>query len=64
MGTYASHLLRRIRGNALQARLKCLAKCDAILDKLCPEFETYYSSLFPKIGLSSKSISKVSFVLK
>ena len=31
-----SHLLQHIRGNASQARLKCIAKCDAIPDKLCP----------------------------
>ena len=36
MRSYASHLLQHIGGNALQARLKCIAKCDAIPDKLCP----------------------------
>ena len=36
MRSYASHLLQHIGGNASQARLKCIAKCDAIPDKLCP----------------------------
>ena len=38
MRSYASHLLQHIGGNASQARLKCIAKCDAIPDKLCPAF--------------------------
>ena len=40
MRSYALHLLQHIGGNVSQARLKCIAKCDAILDKLCPEVLT------------------------
>ena len=40
MSSYTSHLLQHIRGNASQARLKCIAKCDAIPDKLCPVLST------------------------
>ena len=47
MRSYASHLLQHIGGNASQARLKCIAKCDAIPDKLCPDMTPCHARVTP-----------------
>ena len=56
MSSYASHLLQHIRGNALQARLKCIAKCDAIWDKLCPIIVQNSNTAWSQVSVSVRSL--------